>query len=61
MHEKEFFAVCTALNGECVAVCGGNPGGAGLISSLILLGHVRAGLYQMAQSIAAICSHNSQP
>lgn len=25
MHEKEFFTVCTALNGECVAMCGGSP------------------------------------
>lgn len=43
MHEKEFFTVCTALNGERVAMCGGSLGSAGFISSLILLGCVNLG------------------
>jgi len=43
VHEKEFFTLCTALNGERVGMCGGSLGGAGLIDSLILLGRVNLG------------------
>ena len=65
MHEEEFFTVCTAHDGGHVAMCESSLGGAGLISTLILLGRIRelaftTGIY-MSDPDGPTSSHNLFP